>query len=136
MSIQFKNQYAEPVIIADTALGNTITQDNIRITDITANSCNIQMQAINSPDNGQEVNKISYIVTENYVVPANEDPAPVEEVEEPAEPAEPPQVTEPTVKPTDEPQVPSRRFNFTTLSSLISLFNEMMGNLKFNIPRR
>ena len=134
VAIQFKNQYVEPVIIADIAHAGTPTQDNILISNITANGCDIQMQANNALGDNQEAKRISYIVTENYKAPVNEEPAPVEEVQEPEGPTEPPQVTAPTEKPIDEPQVTSRRFE--SLSSLISLFNELMSNLSFNKPRR
>lgn len=135
VSIQFKNQYVEPVVIADTTNGYIPTQDNIQISNITANGCNFQT-ANSSPDNSQEILKISYIVTDNYVVPSNEIPAPVDEIEEPAGSTEPPQVTAPTEKPADKPQVTSRQFNFKSLSSLISLFNDMMSNMNFNKSRR
>ncbi len=99
--ISFKNSYIEPVVFTDTVTGNNPDQIIVLISNITANGCSIQLQANDYLDTSHNMNKISFIVTENYVAAENQSP-------------------EPTVAPKSK----SRRFNAKTMSSLIFLYSE------------
>ncbi len=124
--ISFKNSYIEPGIITNTVIDNNTTQDIIQISNVTADGCNIQLQENAYLANSQNVKKVSFIVTENYQATEIVTPDPIEEPQVTPDPVEEPQVTP---EPVEEPQVTSRRFNVKSLSSLVSLFNEMMEGL-------